>query len=198
MQQTLEMKNGRSHREMRRERDMERKAKYLSIRIDCWLCWMVRKISHYHCCCVYIFTSFTTDVCIRYCSDWFTLMSCGYAYCVCVYFCIAHWEHIVFDYSRAVYYIWKSEFLSYVLAAAAVDAVVVIVAILNHNSNCYFMWFDGVQAIRHWFLVWFQPISGSKKIVFDVLQQIQIEGYLRAHTHIHPRHETTVSYCTLL
>lgn len=36
------------------------------------------------------------------------------------------------------------------LAAFAVGAAgfVGIVAFLNHNLNCYFMWFDGVQAIR--------------------------------------------------
>lgn len=37
------------------------------------------------------------------------------------------------------------------IAAAAAATVVVIVALLNHNLNCYFMWLDGVQAIRFGF-----------------------------------------------
>lgn len=55
-----------------------------------------------------------------------------------------------FDYSSTSSEIFYRVFLATVAAATAAAAVV-IVAILNHNSNCYFMWFDGVQAIRHRF-----------------------------------------------
>lgn len=151
-----EMKNERTQRWRQRERERAKHNIYLSESIAGFAVWHTNYriinvvASIFLLVLLPMYTFRYIRMCIRYDLDGLTLMSCA---CACVYVSILHcvwvaatiFGTIAFDYSSIFYRVFLATATA--SAAAAVD----IVAILNHNSNCYFMWFDGVQAIRHRF-----------------------------------------------